>query len=128
MTGALLTRYRLPLAWTLIGLLLLILGIREGLAQWRVMTQWQALAETAASLPDGPAMSLERLRHTAEVRAIRLAEFDTHGSSWQLRGHVSDARTLQAWLQALQSEGARISQWALEQDTTGLRFDVQVQP
>lgn len=128
MTGALLTRYRRPLAWALIGLLLTLLGLREGLAQWRVMSQWQALAETAASLPNGPPISLERLRQSAEAREVRLIEVDAQGSAWQLRGQVASERTLQQWLLALQREGVRPLQWALEHDAAGLRFDVQVQP
>ena len=128
MSGALWARYRLPLAWSLIGVLLAVLGLREGLAHWQAMTQWQALAESAARLPGGPAISLERLRQSAEARQVRLVEVDAQGNDWQLRGHVADERALQGWLQALQGEGVRPLQWALEQDATGLRFDVQVQP
>lgn len=128
MTGALWARYRLPLAWGLIGLLLAVLGLREGLEQWQAITQWQALAESTAHLPGGPAISLERLRQSAEARQVRLAEVDAQGNAWQLRGLVADERALQGWLQALQGEGVRPLQWALEQDATGMRFDVQVQP
>ncbi|HKS12497.1 MAG TPA: type II secretion system protein GspM [Pseudomonas sp.] len=128
MNSALLTRYRKPLAGAVIGLLLAILGLREGVAQWRELAQWKSLAETAAGLPGGPSMSLERLRQSAQARHVQLAGVDARGAVWQLHGQVADARALQQWLQALQGEGVRPLQWTLEQDTAGLRFDVQVQP
>lgn len=128
MSSALLTRYRKPLAGAVIGLLLAILGLREGVAQWRELAQWKSLAETAAGLPSGPSMSLEQLRQSAQARHVQLAEVDASGAVWQLHGQVAEARALRDWLQALQGEGVRPLQWTLEQDTAGLRFDVQVQP
>lgn len=128
MNRELLQHYRMPLAWALIAMLLLSLAVREGLGQWRELAQWQALAESAASLRDGTPMGLERLRQSAQARQISLQEIDSNEGVWQLRGQVSDEQTLQRWLLALQAEGAQPLQWALEQGDQGLRFDVQVQP
>jgi len=121
-------RYRMPLAWALILLLLAVLGVREGVGLWRQWAQWQALAHTAAGLPNGPALSLERLRQSAQARQVQLAQIDSQGSTWQLRGQIADAQGFEQWLLALQAEGVRPLQWSLEQDAAGLRFDVQVQP
>lgn len=121
-------RHRLKFAWLLITSLLAFLALREGLAQWRELSQWRGLAAQAASLQDGPGLSMERLKQSAEARQVVLAEVDTQGKTWQLRGQVADARMLQDWLQALHSEGAQPLQWGLEQDGKGLRFDLVVQP
>ncbi|MGE8327668.1 type II secretion system protein GspM [Pseudomonas urmiensis] len=128
MNRELLQHYRMPFAWALIAMLVLSLAVREGLAQWRELAQWQALAESAASLRDAPPMGLDRLRQSAQARQISLQEIDSNEGVWQLRGQVSDEKTLQQWLLALQAEGAQPLQWALEQGDQGLRFDVQVQP
>lgn len=124
MNRELLQHYRMPLAWALIAMLVLSLAVRE----WRELAQWQALAESAASLRDAPPMGLERLRQSAQARQISLLEIDSNEGGWQLRGQVSDEKTLQQWLLALQAEGAQPLQWALEQGDQGLRFAVQVQP
>ncbi|MFJ4347002.1 type II secretion system protein GspM [Pseudomonas sp. NPDC089401] len=121
-------RQRMPLAGCLIGLLLALLGVREGLAQWRALSQWQGLAMQAATLQRGTPMSLERLRQSAQARRIELAEVEAQGSSWQLRGQVADERVLQGWLQSLRVEGAQAEQWGLEQDAKGLRFELVVRP
>jgi type II secretion system protein M (XcpZ-type) len=63
-------RHRLWFAWGLIGLLLAFLVVREGLAQWRQLSQWRELAMQAASLQGGPGVSLERLRQSAQSRQI----------------------------------------------------------
>lgn len=34
-------RHRLKFAWLLIALLLAVLALREGLAQWREVSQWR---------------------------------------------------------------------------------------
>lgn len=121
-------RHRLWFAWGLIGLLLAFLAVREGLAQWRALSQWRELAVQAASLQGGPVVSLERLRQSAQSRQIELADVDVQGESWQLRGQVADERVLQGWLQSLRAEGAQPLQWGLEQDAKGLRFELVVQP
>ncbi|PVZ40659.1 type II secretion system protein GspM [Pseudomonas sp. CC120222-01a] len=121
-------RHRLWFAWGLIGLLLAFLAMREGLAQWRELSQWRELAVQAASLRDGPGVSLERLRQSAQSRQIELADVEVQGKSWQLRGRVADERVLQGWLQSLRAEGAQPLQWGLEQDAKGLRFELVVQP
>ncbi|AXQ47001.1 type II secretion system protein GspM [Pseudomonas vlassakiae] len=121
-------RHRLWFAWGLIGLLLAFLVVREGLAQWRQLSQWRELAMQAASLQGGPGVSLERLRQSAQSRQIELADVDVQGKSWQLRGQVADERVLQGWLQSLRAEGAQPLQWGLEQDAKGLRFELVMQP
>lgn len=121
-------RHRLKFAWLLITLLLTFLALREGLAQWREISQWRGLAEQAASLHGGPGLSLERLKQSAEARRVALAEVDAQGKAWQLRGQVADERVLQGWLQSLHEEGATPLQWGLEQDGNALRFDLVVQP
>ncbi|WP_313431628.1 type II secretion system protein GspM [Pseudomonas sp.] len=121
-------RRRLWFAWGLIGLLLAFLVVREGLAQWRQLSQWRELAMQAASLQGGPGVSLERLRQSAQSRQIELADVDVQGKSWQLRGQVADERVLQGWLQSLRAEGAQLLQWGLEQDAKGLRFELVMQP
>ncbi|AVH37207.1 type II secretion system protein GspM [Pseudomonas monteilii] len=121
-------RYRLTFAWLLIAVLLAFLALRGGLAQWRELSQWQGLAEQAASLQGGPGLSMERLKQSAEARRVALAEVDEQGKTWHLRGQVADERALQDWLQALRTEGAQPLQWGLEQDGKVLRFDLVVQP
>jgi len=121
-------RRRLWLAWGLIGGLLAFLAVREGLTQWHALSVWRELARQAATLQGGPGISLERLRQSAQARQIELAEVDVQGKSWQLRGQVADERVLQGWLQSLRAEGVRPLQWGLEQDATGLRFDLVLQP
>jgi len=121
-------RYRLPLAWCLIGALLAFVALREGLSQWRELRQWRVLAEQAAALQGTSGVSLERLRQSAQARRIELAEVEAQGNNWQLRGQVADERVLQGWMQALRAEGAQLLQWGLEQDAKGLRFDLVVRP
>lgn len=121
-------RHRLKFAWLLIALLLAFLALREGLAQWRELSQWRGLAEQAASLHGGTGLSLERLKQSAEARRVVLAEVDVQGKAWQLRGQVADERVLQGWLQSLHEEGATPLQWGLAQDGKALRFDLVVQP
>ncbi|GLO13827.1 hypothetical protein PPUJ20028_24080 [Pseudomonas putida] len=121
-------RHRLTFAWLLITVLLTFLALREGLAQWRELSQWRGLAEQAASLHGGPGLGLERLKQSAEARRVVLAEVDAQGKAWQLRGLVADERVLQGWLQSLHAEGATPLQWGLEQDGKALRFDLVVQP
>ncbi|WP_144171386.1 type II secretion system protein GspM [Pseudomonas sp. Kh13] len=123
-----LQRHRLKFAWALIALLLAFLTLRAGFAQWRELSQWRGLAEQAASLQRGPGLSLERLRQSAQARQIELAEVDAQGKTWQLHGQVADERVLQGWLQSLRAEGAQLLQWGLEQDASGLHFDLVVQP
>lgn len=121
-------RHRLKFAWLLIAVLLAFLALRGGLAQWRELSQWQGLAEQAASLQGGPGLSMERLKQSAEARRVALAEVDEQGKTWHLRGQVADERALQDWLQALRTEGVQPLQWGLEQDGKVLRFDLVVQP
>lgn len=120
-------RHRLTFAWLLIAVLLAFLALRGGLAQWRELSQWQGLAEQAASLQGGPGLSMERLKQSAEARRVALAEVDEQGKTWHLRGQVADERALQDWLQALRTEGVQPLQWGLEQDGKVLRFDLAVQ-
>ena len=120
-------RHRLKFAWLLIAVLLAFLALRGGLAQWRELSQWQGLAEQAASLQGGPGLSMERLKQSAEARRVALAEVDEQGKTWHLRGQVADERALQDWLQALRTEGVQPLQWGLEQDGKVLRFDLAVQ-
>ncbi|BAW21753.1 MULTISPECIES: type II secretion system protein GspM [Pseudomonas] len=128
MNRAWMQRHRLKFAWLLIAVLLTFLAVREGLAQWRELSQWRGLAEQAANLHGGPGLNLERLRQSAQARQIELAEVDVQGNTWQLQGQVADERALQGWLQSLRAEGAQPLQWGLELDGKGLRFDVRVQP
>ena len=121
-------RHRLKFAWLLIAVLLAFLALRGGLAQWRELSQWQGLAEQAASLQGGPGLSMERLKQSAEARRVALAEVDEQGKTWHMRGQVADERALQDWLQALRTEGVQPLQWGLEQDGKVLRFDLVVQP
>ena len=121
-------RHRLTFAWLLVAVLLAFLALRGGLAQWRELSQWQGLAEQAASLQGGPGLSMERLKQSAEARRVALAEVDEQGKTWHLRGQVADERALQDWLQALRTEGVQPLQWGLEQDGKVLRFDLAVQP
>ncbi|MDF9616055.1 type II secretion system protein GspM [Pseudomonas entomophila] len=123
-----LQRRRMLLAWLLIALLVLVLVLREGLGYWREQAQWRALAESAAGMRSGPALTLERLRQSAQARHIELAEVQVQEQGWQARGKVADAQALQDWLQALRLEGARMAQWGIEREGDRLRFDVQVQP
>ncbi|WDY57009.1 type II secretion system protein GspM [Pseudomonas sp. PSKL.D1] len=121
--------HRLWLAWGLIGVLLVFLSVREGLAQWRDLSLWRGLAEQAVMLQGlGPALSLERLNQSAQARRVDLAEVDTQGKQWQLRGQVPDDQALQGWLQALRAEGAQPLQWGLERGEKGLHFSVVLQP
>ena len=121
-------RHRLKFAWLLIAVLLAFLALRGGLAQWRELSQWQGLAEQAASLQGGPGLSMERLKQSAEARRVALAEVDEQGKTWHMRGQVADERALQDWLQALRTEGVQPLQWGLEQDGKVLRFDLVMQP
>ncbi|MBO0365958.1 type II secretion system protein GspM [Pseudomonas putida] len=121
-------RNRMPLACGLIALLLLALASRTALAHWGEMRQWQALAESAASLQQGAPVSLERLRQSAQVRQVRLLDVEPRDGLWQLRGQVADEQHLQQWLAALQADGVQLLQWGLERDPSGLRFELQVQP
>ncbi|WP_448176875.1 type II secretion system protein GspM [Pseudomonas putida] len=123
-----LQRHRFKFAWGLIALLLAVLALREGVAQWRELGQWRALAEQAASLQGGPGVNLERLRQSAQARGIELTEVDTQDKAWQLRGQVADERMLQGWVQSLRAEGALPLKWGLEQQGKALRFDLVVQP
>lgn len=121
-------RHRLKFSWLLIAVLLAFLALRGGLAQWRELSQWQGLAEQAASLQGGPGLSMERLKQSAEARRVALAEVDEQGKTWHMRGQVADERALQDWLQALRTEGVQPLQWGLEQDGKVLRFDLVMQP
>ncbi|QJQ19405.1 type II secretion system protein GspM [Pseudomonas sp. SK] len=121
-------RHRFTFAWALITLLLAVLALRAGLAQWRELSQWRGLAEQAASLHNGPGLNLERLRQSAQARRIELAEVDAQGEAWQLRGQVADELLLQGWLQSLRGEGVQLRQWGLERHGKGLRFELVVQP
>ncbi|MGY4523891.1 type II secretion system protein GspM [Pseudomonas sp. TE21394] len=121
-------RHRFKFAWAVIALLLAVLALRTGLAQWRELSQWRGLAEQAASLHGGPGLNLERLRQSAQARRIELAEVDAQGKVWQLRGQVVDELQLQGWLQSLRAEGVQPLQWGLEHDGKGLRFELVVQP
>lgn len=128
MTQAFYQRYRLPLACGVIALLLAFLIVREGLGQWRELGQWQSLAASAASLQPRTPINLERLRQSAEARQIHLADVEPGESGWQVHGQVNSEQALQQWLLALQAEGALPLQWGVEQDVSGLRFDVLVRP
>lgn len=128
MTRAWFQRHRLLLAWCLIGFLLALLALRQGVSQWRELSQWHGLAVQAAAFPSGPGVSLERLRQSAQARRVEVAEVEVQGKVWQLRGQVADEQVLQRWLQALRAEGAQPLQWGLEQDGNGLRFDLVLQP
>lgn len=123
-----LRRQRLPLAWGVVALLLVALALREGLGYWRDVQQWRVLAESVAGLREPQAPSLERLRQSAQARGIGLDEIQAEGERWQVRGKVTQAQALQAWLQALREEGAQPLQWALAREADGLRFAVQVRP
>ncbi|MNO41242.1 hypothetical protein D3C76_314120 [compost metagenome] len=128
MNRAWIQRYRLPLAWSVIALLLTFLLLREGLVQWRQLSQWQPLAQMAAGLQRGPALNLEHLRQTAQSHRIELADVQAQGKDWQLRGQVTDAQALQGWLQALRADGVQPLQWGLEQTPQGLSFALVVRP
>lgn len=121
-------RHRLRLAVGVAALLVGLLLLREGLAYWRDLQQWQALAQAVAGLPAAPALSLERLRQSAQARHIELAEVQPDDNGWQVRGKVADAQALQGWLQALRDEGAQPLHWGLERDSQALRFSVRVRP
>ena len=121
-------RHRFTFAGALIALLLAVLALRAGLAQWRELSQWRGLAEQAASLHNGPGLNLERLRQSAQARRIELAEVDAQGEAWQLRGQVGDELQLQGWLHSLRGEGVQLRQWGLERHGKGLRFELVVQP
>lgn len=121
-------RYRMVLAWSLIASLLALLAGREGLALWRETNQWQALAATAAGLRNGPTLSLERLRQSAQARGIDLQDVQADDEAWQLHGLVADEQVLQGWLQAVQIDGAQPLQWGLERDVKGLRFALWLRP
>ena len=121
-------RYRPALACGVIGVLLSVLVVREGLGLWREMSQWQALAESAAGMQARAPINLEWLRQSAQSRQIQLAAVEPGESGWQVHGQVADEQALQQWLLALQGEGALPLQWGLEQDGSGLRFDVLVRP
>lgn len=121
-------RQRLLFAWLLIGLLIGVLLVREGLARWAELHQWRALAESAVRLQHGPPMGLDALRQSAESRAISLCEIEPQDGDWRVRGNVDDAQPLLAWLQALQAEGVQPLQWGLEQDGKRLRFDLRLRP
>ncbi|MCO7519493.1 MULTISPECIES: type II secretion system protein GspM [unclassified Pseudomonas] len=123
-----LRRQRLPLAWGVVALLLVVLALREGLGYWRDVQQWRVVAESVAGLREPQALSLERLRQSAQARGIGLDEIQAEGERWQVRGKVTQAQALQAWLQALREEGAQPLQWALAREADGLRFAVQVRP
>lgn len=114
-----LQRRRMLLAWLLIALLVLVLVLREGLGYWREQAQWRALAESAAGMRSGPALTLERLRQSAQARHIELAEVQVQDQGWQARGKVADAQALQDWLQALHLEGAHMAQWGLSAKALG---------
>ena len=128
MSTAWMQRHRLPLAACLIVLLSSMLLVREGVAQWRVLSQWQALAQTAVSLQGGTTLNLERLRQSGQARQIELLEVVTQGEAWHLRGQVGDEQALLGWVRALQAEGAQPLQWGLEQDAQGMRFDLVLRP
>ena len=117
-------RWVMPIAWATAGVLVLSLAVREGLAQWREQAQWLALAQSAAGLQAGAALSVEQLQQSAAARQIVLHEVQPGEAGWQVRGQVADARVLQDWLQALQRDGARPLQWGLEQAEPGLGFDL----
>ncbi|MDH0650188.1 type II secretion system protein GspM [Pseudomonas sp. GD03858] len=121
-------RHRLWLAWGLVGVLLAFLALREGLGLWREWAQWRGLAESVAGLREGPPLSLERLRQSAQARHIDIVEVQPDGASWQVRGKVIEPQALQGWLQALREDGAQPLQWGLVREGDGLRFDVQVLP
>ncbi|USS57057.1 type II secretion system protein GspM [Pseudomonas kermanshahensis] len=128
MSTAWMQRHRLPLAACLIVLLSSMLLVREGVAQWRVLSQWQALAQTAVSLQGDTTLNLERLRQSGQARQIELLEVVTQGEAWHLRGQVGDEQALLGWVRALQAEGAQPLQWGLEQDAQGMRFDLVLRP
>lgn len=121
-------RQRMRVAWGLIALLLIVILVREVGARWAEMSQWRGLAEVAAGLEGGHALSLEHLRQSAQARHIELTEIEPQDERWQVRGSVTDEHALLAWLQALQSEGAQPLQWGMEQQGKRLRFDLQVRP
>ncbi|TFF40520.1 type II secretion system protein GspM [Pseudomonas sp. RIT623] len=123
-----LQRQRLSLAWGVVALLVFALALREGLGYWRDLQQWRVLAESVAGLRASPKLSLERLRQSAQARGIGLDEVQPEGEGWQVRGKVTQAQALQAWLQALREDGAQPLQWALAREADGLRFVVQVRP
>lgn len=120
--------HRLPLAWCVVVLLLVLLALREGVAFWQEQRQWQALAESLAAQPRQPALTLEALHRSAQARHIELVEVQSEDEGWLLRGKVADAQALQGWLQALRDDGAQPLQWGLERDTEGLRFTVRLRP
>ncbi|MBF8721641.1 type II secretion system protein GspM [Pseudomonas guariconensis] len=121
-------RYRMVLAWSLIASLLAFLAVREGLVLWRETSQWQALAVTAAELRNGPTLSLERLRQSAQARGIDLQDVQADDEAWRLHGLVADEQVLQGWLQAVQIDGAQPLQWGLEREPKGLRFELWLRP
>lgn len=120
--------HRLPLAWCVVVLLLVLLALREAVAFWQEQRQWQALAESLAAQPRQPALTLEALHPSAQARHIELVEVQSEDEGWLLRGKVADAQALQGWLQALRDDGAQPLQWGLERDTEGLRFTVRLRP
>ena len=124
MSGLAQRRWLMPVAWAAVAVLLLSLLLREGLAQWRELSQWQALAASAAQLQQGAGLTVERLQQSAAARQIVLSDVQPAGSGWQLRGQVKDEHMLQAWLLTLQREGAQPVQWGLEQAPSGLTFDL----
>lgn len=117
-------RWLMPLAWATLAILLLGLGVREGLGLWREQAQWQALAVSALGLQAGPALTVEQLQQSAAARQIALSEVQPVEAGWQLRGRLGDERVLHDWLLALQRDGARPLQWGLEQADGGLSFDL----
>lgn len=124
MSGPITRRWLMPAAWSAVGVLLLSLLLREGLGQWRELSQWQALAASASQLPQGEGLTVERLQQSAAARQVVLSDVQPVEAGWQVRGQVKDERVLQAWLLALQGEGAQPLQWGLEQAPSGLSFDL----
>ncbi|PWB30891.1 type II secretion system protein GspM [Pseudomonas sp. SDI] len=118
----------MPLAWATLATLLLVLALREGLGRWQTLTQWQALAVSAASLQAGARIDAEQLQQSAQARQIVIDHLQPQDGGWQVRGQLPSEQVFQDWLQQLQRDGSRPLRWGLEQAEGGLRFDVTVQP
>lgn len=121
-------RWLMPLAWATIVTLLLVLALREGVGRWQTLTQWQALAVSAASLQAGARIDAEQLQQSAQARRIVIDDLQPQEGGWQVRGQLPSEQVFQEWLQQLQRDGGRPLRWGLEQTEGGLRFDVTVQP
>ena len=117
-------RWLMPVAWVTLLVLSSSLALREGLALWHEQTQWRGLAESAAGMQPGAALTAEYLQRSAVARQIALVEVLPGDTGWQLRGRLTDERLLNDWLQALHLDGARPLQWGLERTEAGFDFDL----